>query len=208
MARRKAQLPRNMKNLSIAIPSQPTPAVPRPSLPLPADEQHSPSAPYLDGPVSILPGIWLGSEDNARDRTALVDRGITAVLNVAKEVTLPLDTTGYPMHYLKLHWSHGQQNLADDGFSQAMAFTDAALHRGDGVLIQYALLSVASRHAHLFTSCQCGISRSATLVIALVMRAAAERASNVPPAVWSLQGMHDAYSYVKEKSKWISPNMS
>ena len=40
------------------------------------------------------------------------------------------------------------------------------------------------------------------------MRAAAERASSVPPEVWSLKGMHDAYSYVKEKSKWISPNMS
>lgn len=39
------------------------------------------------------------------------------------------------------------------------------------------------------------------------MRAAAERASSVPTEVWSLKGMHDAYSYVKEKSKWISPNM-
>jgi hypothetical protein len=41
------------------------------------------------------------------------------------------------MHYLKLQWSHGQQDLVDDGFHDAMAFTDAALQRSEGVLIQY-----------------------------------------------------------------------
>ncbi|KAF8746234.1 hypothetical protein AX14_000033 [Amanita brunnescens Koide BX004] len=227
MARR-ASLSRNMKQLSIAIPAPqlipavvpPVPAVSGPrrrpsAVSLPAisaalrrDEEPSPSAPYADGPALIVPGIWLGSEDNARDWPGLGRRGIRAILNVAKEVSLPFDllqpahppflypphapSERPPMHYLNLQWSHGQQNLVDDGFKQAMAFTDAALQRGDGVLIH----------------CQCGVSRSATLVIALVMRAAAERASSVPPEVWSLKGMHDAYSYVKEKSKWISPNMS
>ena len=58
------------------------------------------------------------------------------------------------------------------------------------------------------SSCQCGISRSATMVIALVMRAAAERSPNVPPEVWALKGMQAAYSFVKDKSKWVGPNMS
>jgi tyrosine-protein phosphatase len=40
------------------------------------------------------------------------------------------------MHYLKLQWSHGQQDLVNDGFPAAMAFTDAALARGDGLLVQ------------------------------------------------------------------------
>lgn len=57
-------------------------------------------------------------------------------------------------------------------------------------------------------SCQCGVSRSATLVIALVMRAAAQRSPNVPSEIWALKGMQGAYSYVKEKSKWVGPNMS
>ncbi|KAJ3481476.1 hypothetical protein NLJ89_g12208 [Agrocybe chaxingu] len=76
------------------------------------------------------------------------------------------------MHYLKLQWSHGQQDLVKDGFKAGMAFADAALERGEGCLIH----------------CQCGISRSATMVIALVMRAAAEHHTSVPPEVWELKG--------------------
>ncbi|KAJ7139839.1 hypothetical protein C8R44DRAFT_867940 [Mycena epipterygia] len=187
-------------------------------------EDGSPAVPYADGPIQIIPGIWLGSEDNVKDWTGLIERGIKSVLNVAKEVVSPFDTapsqalrafsstpnlnnmpkdpdpTYYPsngsgrpgMYYLKLQWSHGQQDLVEHGFREAMAFTDAAMERGDGVLIH----------------CQCGISRSATMVIALVMRAAAERSPSVPSEIWALKGMQGAYTFVKEKSKWVGPNMS
>ncbi|KAG8219961.1 phosphatases II [Butyriboletus roseoflavus] len=189
------------------------------------DEDGSPSIPYTTGPVQILPGIWLGSEDNARDWPSLRDRGISAILNVAKEVVSPFDyahpqplrpfasapvsvshprpsTSTYypphppsgrpPMHYLKLNWSHGQRDLVTDGFPTAMAFVDAALQRNQGILIH----------------CQCGVSRSATLLIALVMRAAATRSPNVPSDVWDLKGMQAAYSFVKDKSRHVGPNMS
>ncbi|KAF8167923.1 hypothetical protein B0H34DRAFT_670236 [Crassisporium funariophilum] len=187
------------------------------------EDGGSPSVPYTDGPVQVIPGIWIGSEDNARDWKGLVERGIRSVLNVAKEVASPFDSTQalrpamstpnfrnrtnnsdptfYPphlpsgrpaMHYLKLQWSHGQQDLVDDGFKAGMVFADAAAKRGEGCLIH----------------CQCGISRSATMVIALVMRAAAERHSSVPPEVWALKGMQGAYSFVKEKSPCVGPNMS
>ncbi|KAJ7169597.1 hypothetical protein C8R46DRAFT_1217277 [Mycena filopes] len=168
-------------------------------------EDGSPAVPYADGPIQIIPGIWLGSEDNVKDWNALLERGInltegfssTPNLNNAKD----LDSTYYPsnpasgrpgMYYLKLQWSHGQQDLVEHGFREAMGFTDAAFERGDGVLIH----------------CQCGISRSATLVIALVMRAAAERSPSVPSEIWALRGMQGAYTFVKEKSKWVGPNMS
>ncbi|KAI0651783.1 hypothetical protein C8Q79DRAFT_898428 [Trametes meyenii] len=191
------------------------------------DGDGSPTAPYVDGPAQILPGIWLGSEDNVRDWRGLMERGIKSVLNVAKEVQTDFDhnstqslrpfmstpdlngtnadsageSTYYPahlpsgrpaMHYLKLHWSHGQADLVHQGFPAAFDFVDRALERGDGVLVH----------------CQCGVSRSATLVIALVMRAAAQRSSNVPSEVWALKGMQGAYSFVKEKSKHVGPNMS
>lgn len=45
-------------------------------------------------------------------------------------------------------------------------------------------------------------------MIALVMRAAAERSPHVPSEIWALRGMQGAYTFVKEKSKWVGPNMS
>ncbi|PPQ76716.1 hypothetical protein CVT26_004377 [Gymnopilus dilepis] len=193
------------------------------------EDGGSPSVPYADGPIQIIPGIWIGSEDNARDWKGLLERGIKSILNVAKEVASPFDAfpatqalrpvtstpnfrdrrhadsvvdpTYYPphlpsgrpaMHYLKLQWSHGQQDLVEDGFKAGMAFVDASLKRGEGCLIH----------------CQCGISRSATMVIALVMRAAADRDPSVPAEVWALSGMHAAYAFVKEKSPHVGPNMS
>jgi tyrosine-protein phosphatase len=179
------------------------------------EEDGSPTAPYPDGPIEILPKIWLGAEDNARDWRGLVTRGIGSVLNVAKEVVFPFDSltpadtpqmqptnelpggavvnqaTYYPadgmgrpgLHYLKLQWSHGQSDLVQRGFPEAMAFVDQSLARGEGVLIH----------------CQCGISRSATLVIALVMRAASLRSPWVSQQVWDLKGMQTAYAYVKQK---------
>ncbi|KAF8516391.1 protein-tyrosine phosphatase-like protein [Gautieria morchelliformis] len=180
------------------------------------DEEGSPSAPYVDGPIQILPGVWIGSEDNARDWKDLLERGIKSILNVAKEVASPYrpvaqaplrstvstpnltlkfsestaDPTYVPphgpsgrpaMHYLRLPWSHGQADLVRGGFVDGMAFVDESLERGDGVLIH----------------CQCGVSRSATMVIALVMLRALMHG-----------GMHASYAFVKEKSKWVGPNMS
>jgi len=46
------------------------------------------------------------------------------------------------------------------------------------------------------------------MVIALVMRAAAERRSSVPPDIWALRGMQAAYDFVKVKSPCVGPNMS
>jgi len=56
------------------------------------DGDGSPTVPYLDGPIQILPGIWLGNEDNARDWKCLMERGIKSVLNVAKEVATSFDS--------------------------------------------------------------------------------------------------------------------
>ena len=77
-------------------------------------------------------------------------------------------------------------------------------------MIQYvpAFTFGAPRVLIYLASCQLGISRSATLVIALVMRAAAMRSSWAPKEVHDLKGMQAAYAYVKSKSKWVGQNMS
>jgi tyrosine-protein phosphatase len=56
------------------------------------EEDGSPTVPYVDGPIQVIPGIWLGSEENARDWKGLIERGIKTILNVAKEVTSPFDS--------------------------------------------------------------------------------------------------------------------
>jgi len=207
------------------------------------DEDGSATAPYSDGPIEILPKIWLGAEDNARDWRGLATRKIGSILNVAKEVSSPFDSstsagvsqipsteespsntpqnqgayypadgTGRPaFHYLKLEWSHAQSDLVQRGFPEAMAFVDQSLARGEGVLIQYvhctSIVLTSRTNNNFIYSCQCGISRSATLVIALVMRAASLHSPWVPQEVWDLKGMQPAYTYVKQKSNCIGPNM-
>lgn len=156
-----------------SVISLPPPTIPKATLLHRKEEDGgAETVPYSDGPIQVIPGIWIGSEDNARDWKGLMERGIKSILNVAKEVASPFDSlqqansglrtavstpdfrtrnstadpTFYPahpssgrpaMHYLKLQWSHGQQNLVDDGFKDGMAFADAALQRGDGCLVQY-----------------------------------------------------------------------
>jgi len=107
---------KNMKKLSLTLPSAhssvqslylpsadtaPTREKPRrPSIiSLPAatllhrrDEDLGSPVPYADGPVQVIPGIWIGSEDNARDWKCLMERGIRSILNVAKEVSSSFDS--------------------------------------------------------------------------------------------------------------------
>ena len=101
----------------------------------------------------------------------------------------PHGPSGQPaMRYLRLLWSHGPADLVCGGFLAGMTFVDQALERGDGVLIR----------------CQCGVSRSATLVITLVMCATHSDAPSMLPEVLALKnsGMHASYPFVEEKSKW------
>ena len=118
-------------------------------------EDEGEGNPYEEGPMEVLPGVWLGAEENAVAWDALSQNKIGAILNVAKEVTLPLDTEvassvdGNVKHfeadpasgrqeitYLHLMWSHGQSDLVAGGFPDGLDFIDQSLARGTGVLIQ------------------------------------------------------------------------
>ena len=55
-------------------------------------------------------------------------------------------------------------------------------------------------------SCQCGVSRSATLLIAYVVALAA--VGIMPDHLGHIRGMQDAYDFVKAKSPWVGPNVS
>ena len=201
------------------------------------------SMPYKRGPVEILPGLYLGSERNAKDKNCLSQLNITAILNVGEEcknfyttemsetpssskstlspVYNPLNiisgsdvsidfgshfsqaTVGIPhsadtstgsqssfpfaVKYKHLPWSHNQQDIQTH-FDDAFAFIDETrnIHldncvdkrRPEGVLVH----------------CKQGVSRSATLIIAYVMKATGKT-------------MNEAYAMVKDKSPVISPNL-
>lgn len=119
-------IPESPVSVAPAAPSAATAAHRRPSIvSLPngnvmahrRDEEASPSAPYIDGPIEILPGIWIGSEDNARNWKCLVERGIRSILNVAKEVTSPY----VPANEAPLRSTVSTPNLA-------VKFSDTAKH--------------------------------------------------------------------------------
>lgn len=127
----------------------------------------------------------------------------------------PNPRSGRPeLEYLWLKWGHDEADLVEaQKFQAAFDFLDEARERGERTLVH----------------CQCGVSRSATVVIAYCMREAAKalEEGRDPQELAGCTGMHDtcafeylhrllvstdglprADSFVKEKSEWVGPNLS
>ncbi|XP_028313319.1 dual specificity protein phosphatase 2 [Gouania willdenowi] len=103
-----------------------------------------------DGPVELLPFLFLGSAVHSSRRETLAAAGITAVLNVSS--TCPNFYEG-ELEYLQLTV---EDNLGTDikaCFSTAITFIDSVKQSGGRVLVH----------------CQAGISRSATICLAYLM---------------------------------------
>jgi len=215
----------------------------RPNSPLKSSPQRETfnSMPYKRGPVEILPGLFLGSERNAKDKESLVQLNITAILNVGEEcrnlyntelsetpssskstmspIYNPLNIVSseesldrhfshhttissiphsaatssgshsslpYAMRYKHLPWSHNQDDIRTH-LDEALVFIDETLKNNN-------TQSGDDRPEGVLVHCKQGVSRSATLVIAYVMKATG-------------MSMNEAYSMVKEKSPVISPNL-
>ncbi|KAI8349522.1 dual specificity phosphatase, partial [Mortierella sp. GBAus27b] len=129
---------------------------------------------YTKEPVCVLPHLYLGAEHNATDVNCLARLGITAVLNVAIEIS----NASQQQQYQNLSWTHHQRNLLSE-FPKAFAFIEDIKNMDGKVLVH----------------CQLGVSRSASLVIAYVMKTMQYK-------------LTEAYEFVKARSSVISPNMS
>ncbi|XP_055367150.1 dual specificity protein phosphatase 2 [Betta splendens] len=105
-----------------------------------------------DGPVELLPFLFLGSALHSGRRESLAAAGITAVLNVSS--TCPNVYEG-ELQYLRLTVEDSLGADIRACFPAAIAFINSVQQSGGRVLVH----------------CQAGISRSATICLAYLMHA-------------------------------------
>ncbi|XP_069036564.1 dual specificity protein phosphatase 10 [Lepisosteus oculatus] len=132
-----------------------------------------------NAPLSpILPFLFLGNESDAQDLELLLRLNIGFVVNVTTHLPLYHLSTCLVRYKRLPATDNSRQNLRQY-FEEVFEFIEEAHQCRKGVLIH----------------CQAGVSRSATIVIAYLMK-------------HSLMTMTDAYKYVKGRRPVISPNLN
>ncbi|XP_063293695.1 uncharacterized protein LOC134578642 [Pelobates fuscus] len=126
----------------------------------------------------ILPFLFLGNEKDAQDLGRMVTLNIGHVLNVTTHLPLYHVESG-ALRYKRLPATDNSKQDLRQYFEEAFEFIEEAQQEGKGVLIH----------------CQAGVSRSATVVIAYLMK-------------HTLMTVGDAYKFVKGKRPIISPNLN
>ncbi|CAH2277189.1 dual specificity phosphatase 1 [Pelobates cultripes] len=149
------------------------------SMPGSADSNCTPcGTPLYDqgGPVEILPFLYLGSAYHASRKDMLDALGITALINVS--ANCPNHFEG---HYVYKSIPVEDSHKADisSWFNEAIDFID----------------SVKKIGGRVFVHCQAGISRSATICLAYLMRTNRVK-------------LDEAFEFVKQRRSIISPNFS
>ncbi|KEQ82583.1 DSPc-domain-containing protein, partial [Aureobasidium pullulans EXF-150] len=144
---------------------------------------------YPDGPICVY-GRYL---DLYLEPTAEQASNYDVILNVASEVRNPFDSATFQPsgpelrldessksepEYIHIPWEHNTDIVPD--LIRLVKVIDERVQLGKRVLIH----------------CQCGVSRSATLVVAYVLY------KNPSMSV------QEAYDDVKKRSRWIGPNMN
>nr|CAH7717521.1 unnamed protein product [Callosobruchus chinensis] len=129
-------------------------------------------------PVSkVLPFLYLGNSKDAADLSCLKDLGTTCVLNVTSQSSGFHKERGITYKQIPASDS-GHQNLKQY-FEEAFEFIENARKHGLRVLLH----------------CQAGVSRSATIAIAYIMK-------------YKHMSMVEAYKTVKDARPIISPNLN
>ncbi|KAF7730405.1 Dual specificity protein phosphatase 4 [Apophysomyces ossiformis] len=144
---------------------------------------------YKHGPVQILPSLFLGAFHNALQPDVISCCNISCILNVASEIEPPILMTGIQYHHLR--WTHAQDLSRE--FSHAIRVLESVLSTGAKVLVH----------------CQCGIERSAALVIAYILYLSRRpRNVQVPEnPISKSMSLEEAYEFVRDRAPGIRPNM-
>lgn len=142
--------------------------------------QCLPSTPDIENAelTPILPFLFLGNEQDAQDLDAMQRLNIGYVINVTTHLPLYHYEKGL-FNYKRLPATDSNKQNLRQYFEEAFEFIEEAHQCGKGLLIH----------------CQAGVSRSATIVIAYLMK-------------HTRMTMTDAYKFVKGKRPIISPNLN
>ncbi|XP_068596149.1 dual specificity protein phosphatase 1 [Brachionichthys hirsutus] len=168
-------------------PEMCTKPAPPPGLSLPLSCSHpegtqpgcSPcSTPLYDqgGPVEILPFLYLGSAYHASRKDMLDMLGITALINVSANCPNHFEDA---FLYKSIPVEDNHKADISSWFNEAIEFIDSVRNKGGRV----------------FVHCQAGISRSATICLAYLMRTNRVK-------------LDEAFEFVKQRRSVISPNFS
>ncbi|KAF2773165.1 DSPc-domain-containing protein, partial [Teratosphaeria nubilosa] len=131
---------------------------------------------YPDGPICVYePYIDLYLEPTAEQC-----RKYDVVMNVANEVRNPLlqHTQNSEPEYIHIKWEHNSDIVPD--LLRLCKLLDEKVKQSKRVLVH----------------CQCGVSRSASLVVAYGLYKDPD------------MSVQEAYDAIKKRSKWIGPNMN
>ncbi|KAL4630550.1 dual specificity protein phosphatase 10 [Arapaima gigas] len=139
-----------------------------------------PSTPDIENAelTAILPFLYLGNEHDAQDLELMQRLNIGYILNVTTHLPLYHYEKGL-FNYKRLPATDSNKQNLRQYFEEAFEFIEEAHQAGQGLLIH----------------CQAGVSRSATIVIAYLMK-----------HTWMT--MTDAYKFVKTRRPIISPNLN
>ncbi|XP_007521373.1 dual specificity protein phosphatase 10 isoform X2 [Erinaceus europaeus] len=142
--------------------------------------QSIPTTPDIENAelTPILPFLFLGNEQDAQDLDSLQRLNIGYVINVTTHLPLYHYEKGL-FNYKRLPATDSNKQNLRQYFEEAFEFIEEAHQCGKGLLIH----------------CQAGVSRSATIVIAYLMK-------------HTRMTMTDAYKFVKGKRPIISPNLN
>ncbi|XP_075060386.1 dual specificity protein phosphatase 10 [Mixophyes fleayi] len=142
--------------------------------------QSVPSTPDIENAelTPILPFLFLGNEHDAQDLEKMQRMNIGYIVNVTTHLPLFHYEKGI-FNYKRLPATDSNKQNLRQYFEEAFEFIEEAHQCGKGLLIH----------------CQAGVSRSATIVIAYLMK-------------HTRMTMTDAYKFVKGKRPIISPNLN
>lgn len=128
------------------------------------------------GPVEILPFLFLGSALHASKKDMLDGMGISALLNVSSNCPNHFEGA-YQYKCIPVEDNHKED--ISSWFIEAIEFID----------------SIKDSNGRVLVHCQAGISRSATICLAYLMKKKRVR-------------LEEAFEFVKQRRSIISPNFS